>query len=87
MVMVIYHYVEIIWRILVTPNFFISYIIEIQYYPGGPVNIHMQSLINFIQDKNWLIPTKKGKGKLPSFRGNADWSIPIYGGGGCGVIV
>ena len=26
-VMVIYHYVEIIWRILVTPNFFIAYTI------------------------------------------------------------
>ena len=37
-VMVIYHYVERIWRILVNI-----------YYSGEPDNIHMQSLINILQ--------------------------------------
>ena len=26
---------------------------------GEPVNIHMQSLINIIQENNWVITTKK----------------------------
>ena len=30
-------------------------------YPGRPVNIHIQSLINIIQWKSWEITTKKGK--------------------------
>ena len=30
-----------------------------KYYPGETVNIHMQSLINIIQEKNWAINTKK----------------------------
>ena len=49
-----------------------------EYYPGEPVNIHIQSLINIIQDKNWVITTKNGKGKLPLFCGNAKRVIPIY---------
>ena len=48
------------------------------YYPGEPVNIHMQSLINIIQDNNWGITTKKGKGKFPLFCGNIEWVIPLY---------
>ena len=48
MVMVIYHYVERIWRILVTPIFCITYTTMNKYYPGEPVNIHIQSLINII---------------------------------------
>ena len=32
------------------------------YYPGEPVNIHIQPLINIIQEKNWVITTKKGWG-------------------------
>ena len=31
-----------------------------KYYPGEPVNIHIQELINIIQDSNWEITTKKG---------------------------
>ena len=31
-----------------------------RYYPGEPVNIHIQSLINIIQENNWVITTKKG---------------------------
>ena len=42
MVMVIYHYVERIWRILVTPNFCVTYMITNKYYPGEQVNIHIQ---------------------------------------------
>ena len=30
------------------------------FYPGEQVNIHIQSLINIIQEKNWAIATKKG---------------------------
>ena len=59
-VMVIYHYVERIWIILVAPIFNIIYIIINLYYPGEPVNIHIQSLINSIQENNRVITTKKG---------------------------
>ena len=48
------------------------------YYPGKPVNIHIQSLINIIQENNRVITTKKGKGKLPLFCGNGERLIPIY---------
>ena len=43
-----------------------------RYYPGDPVNIHIQSLINIIQENNWVITIKKGKGKLPLFHGNGE---------------
>ena len=60
--MVIYHYAGIISRILVNPNFIYNiYNIE-KYYPGKPVNIHTQSLINITQENNLVINTKKGKG-------------------------
>ena len=48
------------------------------YYPGEPVNIHIQSIIIIIQENNLLITTKKGKGKLPLFHGNVKREIPIY---------
>ena len=48
------------------------------YYQGEPVNILVQSLINIIQEKNWAITTKKGKGKLPLLCGNGEQVIPIY---------
>ena len=51
-VMVIYHYVERGWIILITPNFGITYTIMNTYYPGEPVNIHIQSCINIIQENN-----------------------------------
>ena len=60
MVMVIYHYVERIWKILVIPVFCITYMTINRYYSGEPVNIHIQSLINIIQKNNWVITTKKG---------------------------
>ena len=50
-----------------------------KYYTGEPVNIHIQSLINIMQENNIVINKKKGKGKLPLFRGNGKWVIPIYG--------
>ena len=31
-----------------------------EYYIGEPVNIHIQSLINIMQENNRLITTKKG---------------------------
>ena len=49
-----------------------------KYYPGEPVNIHLQSLINIIQENNWGITTKKGEGELPLFSGNRERLIPIY---------
>ena len=49
-----------------------------QYYPGEPVIIHIQSLINIIQKNNRVITTKKGYGKLPLFRGNGERVITIY---------
>ena len=52
-IMVIYHYVERIRRILVTPIFNITYMIINIYYPGEPVNIHIQPLISIIQENNW----------------------------------
>ena len=60
MVMVIYDYGEIIWIILVTPNFHITYTKMKKYYLGELVNIPIQSLINIFQEKNWVINTKKG---------------------------
>ena len=59
-VMAIYHYIERIWRILVTPILYITYMIINIYYPVEPVNIHIQSLINIIQENNWVITNKKG---------------------------
>ena len=49
-----------------------------KYYPGEPVNIYIQSLINIMDDKHLVITTKRGKGKLPLFCGNEEWVIPIY---------
>ena len=37
----IYHYVEIIWRILIIPNFCVTYTMVDRYYPGKPGNIHI----------------------------------------------
>ena len=41
-----------------------------KYYPGEPVHLHIQSLIHIIQDNNWVIITKDGKGTLPLLWGN-----------------
>ena len=49
-----------------------------RYYPGEPVNIYIQSLINIIQEKNWVIITKKDEDKLPLFCGNGEQVNPIY---------
>ena len=32
-----------------------------KYYADEPVNTYIQSLINIMWDKNWLITTKKGQ--------------------------
>ena len=40
--------------------FYITYMIIHIYYPGEPVNIHIQSLINIIKENNRVITTKKG---------------------------
>ena len=58
--MLIYHYVERIWRILVTPNILYGIYDHEKYYPGEPVSRHIRSLINIIQENNRLITTKEG---------------------------
>ena len=50
-----------------------------RYYSDEPVNIHIKSLINIIQEDIWVITTKKGKGKLPLFRGNGERVNLIHG--------
>ena len=61
------------------PTFCITYKIMKKYYPGKPVNIHIQSSINITQENNWVITTKNGKGKLPLFCGDGERIITIYG--------
>ena len=78
MLMVIYHYVERICGIIVTPYFCITYTILKDYYPGEPVNIHTQSSINIIQEKIGKVPPKKGKVRLEIFCCNIKQSITIY---------
>ena len=51
-----------------------------KYYSGGPVHIYIQSLINIMKEKNCVITTKNGKGKLSLFCGNGEQVIPIYDG-------
>ena len=34
--------------------------------------------MNIIQENNWVITTKKGKGKLPLFSGNVERVSPVY---------
>ena len=58
--MVIYHYVDRIWRVLVNPNICITYTIMNKYYPGEPINIHIKLLINIMLKNNWVITTQKG---------------------------
>ena len=53
-------YNEIIRRILITANFFITYTIMNKLYSGEKLNIHIQSLINMIHENNWVLTTKKG---------------------------
>ena len=59
-VMVIYHYLERIWIIIVTPNFSITYTMMNKYYPGEQVYIHIQPFKKIIKEKNWVITSKKG---------------------------
>ena len=77
--MVIYHYSEKIWIILVSPIFLYNMYNHEKYYPNEPVIMHIKPLITIIQEKIWVIATKKGKGKLPLFCGFGEHAIPIYG--------
>ena len=56
-VMVIYHHVEMIGELLLPPCFSYNIYDHEKYYPGEPDNIHIQSLIDIIQEKNWGITT------------------------------
>ena len=49
-----------------------------KYYAGEPVNIHIESLINIIQDNNRVTPQEKDNGKLKLFFGNVEWIFTIY---------
>ena len=60
MAMVIYHFFEIIWRILITTNFLYNIYDHEKYYTGEQVNKHIQSLINIVQGKNGVTIAKKG---------------------------
>ena len=53
-----------------------------EYYPGEPVNTHLQLLINIMQEINWVITTKRVRincrhflvienGSFPSMVGNS----------------
>ena len=53
-----YQYIDRDRRMLVIPNFGITYIIMNKYYPGEPVNKNIHSLINIMQENNCLIPSK-----------------------------
>ena len=55
--MVIYRYIDIIAEFLLLLIFWLTYMIMNKYYPGEPVKIHIQSLINMIQKKNRVITT------------------------------
>ena len=61
-IMVNHHYVERIWRNLFIPNFLYNIYDNEKYYPGEPVNIHKQSLIDIIHKNNLVITTKKRVG-------------------------
>ena len=76
--MVLYCYVERIWRILIASNFCITYTNINKYYPCEPVNIHTQLSLNTMQETNWETTTKSGKDKSPFFCGNGEQLIHIY---------
>ena len=38
-----------------------------KYYPREQVHIHIKPLTDIMQDKNMLITSKKGRGKLPLY--------------------
>ena len=50
-VMVIYHYIERIWRILVTLHFSYNIYDNEKILSGETVNVHILSLIHIIQEK------------------------------------
>ena len=74
-----YRYVEKIGEFLLPLIFLYNIYDNEKYYPGVPVNVHKQPLINIIREKNWAITTKKGKGELPLFCGKGERVITIYG--------
>ena len=76
--MVIYHYVEIIGGLLLLPTFLYKMYNKKIHYPGEPVNIHIKSLINIIQDNNRVTTIKKCNCKLPLCCGNREQVIYIY---------
>ena len=51
-----------------------------KYYPGEPVNINIRSLINFIQEKNWFITTKKVNCHYFMVMDNEKFPSMAYGG-------
>ena len=47
-------------ELLLPPIVCIIYMITKIYYPGEPVNIHIQLLIHIIRERNRVLTTKKG---------------------------
>ena len=62
MVIVIYHYVERIEEFLLPLIFLNTVYYHEKYYPGEPVNILIQLLMNIVQETNQVITTQKGSG-------------------------
>ena len=58
--MVIYHYVDRIGEFLLPLICSYNICNDQKYYPGEPVNIHILSLLDIIQENNWVLITKKG---------------------------
>ena len=49
-----------------------------KYYPGEPVNIHIESLKILSGRTIGYLPPKEGKGKLPLFCGKGERLMTIY---------
>ena len=76
--MVIYHHIEVIGKLSLPPICLYNIYDHQNYYLVEPVNIHIRSIINIIQENNWFITTKNGKVKLPLFRSNGEQVITFY---------
>ena len=59
MVVIIYHYVERIEELFLPLICSYNIYDHQKYDPGKPVNIHIQPLMNIIQENNRVIKTKK----------------------------
>ena len=76
--MIIYNYVEMIWRIIVILDLLYN-IYNLEKNSDKPVNIHIPSLIDILNRIPMdQLPPKKVKGKLTLFFGIGERVITIY---------